>query len=64
MIRDTREGSQRTQTVGILVEDRVGPVEIGTNRIEASTAVDDRRRERAAVRLVEVTLRIPIQRMK
>ena len=45
VIRDTREGSERTQTVGILVEDRVGPVEIGTNRIEAGTAVDDRRRE-------------------
>ena len=29
VIRDTREGSQRTQTVGILVEDKVGPVEIG-----------------------------------
>ena len=41
VIRDTRAGSQRTQTVGILVEDRVGPVEIGTNRIEASTV--DRR---------------------
>ena len=31
--------------VGILVEDRVGPVEVGTNRIEAGTAIDDRRRE-------------------
>ena len=41
VIRDTREGSGRTQTVGILVEDRVGPVEVGTNRIEAGTA--DRR---------------------
>lgn len=43
--RDTRAGAQRTQTVGIRVEDRVGPVEIGANRIEASPIVDDRRRE-------------------
>jgi parallel beta-helix repeat protein len=45
VIRDTREGSHRTQTVGILVEDRVGPVEVGANRIEAGTAIDARRRE-------------------
>jgi parallel beta-helix repeat protein len=45
VIRDTRSGSLQTQTVGILVEDRVGPLKIGTNRIEASTVLDDRRRE-------------------
>jgi len=45
VIRDTRGGSGQTQTVGILVEGRVGPVTIGTNRIEAGTAVEDRRRE-------------------
>jgi hypothetical protein len=45
VIRDTRVGAQRTQTVGILVEDRVGQVQIGTNRIEAGTTIDDRRRE-------------------
>jgi parallel beta-helix repeat protein len=43
-IRDTRTGSKRTQTVGILVENRVGPTEIGANQIEAGTVVDDRRR--------------------
>jgi parallel beta-helix repeat protein len=42
-IRDTRAGSKRTQTVGIQVEDRVGPAEIGENKIEAATVVDDRR---------------------
>jgi parallel beta-helix repeat protein len=42
-IRDTRDGAKRTQTVGIQVEDRVGPTEIGSNRIEAATVVDDRR---------------------
>jgi parallel beta-helix repeat protein len=43
-IRDTRTGPKQTQTIGILVEDRVGRGEIGPNRIEAATAVDDRRR--------------------
>jgi hypothetical protein len=44
VIRDTRSGSQQTQSIGILVEDRVGPVEIGSNQIEAGTAIDDHRR--------------------
>jgi Periplasmic copper-binding protein (NosD) len=43
VIRDTRSSSRQTQTVGILVEDRVGPVQLGSNQIEASQAVDDRR---------------------
>jgi hypothetical protein len=45
VVRDTRAGSSQTQTVGILVEDRVGALKVGTNRIEASTVIDDRRRE-------------------
>ena len=45
VIRDTREGSQRTQTIGILVEGRVGQVKLESNRIEASQVIDDRRRE-------------------
>ncbi len=45
VIRDTRSGRRQTQTVGILVENRVRPVSIQTNRIEASTAIDDRRQE-------------------
>ncbi|HEX3450186.1 MAG TPA: hypothetical protein VHS97_18165, partial [Isosphaeraceae bacterium] len=44
VIRDTRSGSQQTQSVGILVEDRVGPVQIGSNQIEAGKPIDDRRR--------------------
>ncbi len=44
VIRDTREGAGRTQTVGILVEGRVGPVTLGSNEIVASPAVEDRRR--------------------
>jgi parallel beta-helix repeat protein len=43
LIRDTREGASKTQTVGIRVEERVGSVRIDKNRIEADTAVDDRR---------------------
>ena len=44
VIRDTRSGPQQTQSVGILVEDRVGPVQLGSNQIEATKAIDDRRR--------------------
>jgi hypothetical protein len=44
VIRDTRSGLQQTQSVGILVEDRVGPVQLGSNQIEAGKPVDDRRR--------------------
>lgn len=43
VIRDTRQGTGRTQTVGILVERRVGPMTLGSNEIEASTAVEDHR---------------------
>lgn len=45
VIRDTRSGAQQTQTVGILVEDKVGPTKIGTNNIQANTILDDRRSE-------------------
>jgi hypothetical protein len=43
VIRDSRAGAEQTQTVGILVEPEVGPIRIGSNRIEASTEVEDRR---------------------
>ena len=42
-IRDTREGGERTQTTGILVEETVGPLEAEDNRIEAAVPIDDRR---------------------
>jgi len=48
VIRDTRGGALRTQTIGILVEERVGTLKLGTNRIEASPILDDRRREAPA----------------
>ncbi len=43
VIRETRVGSGRTQTVGILVEENVGPLQVGSNRIEAEAEIDDRR---------------------
>jgi parallel beta-helix repeat protein len=43
LIRETRAGSQQTQTIGIVVENRVGPIRIGANQIEAGSAIDDRR---------------------
>ena len=47
VIRDTRSGSLKTQTVGVLVEERVGPLSIETSQIEARPAVDDRRAKAA-----------------
>lgn len=43
IIRDTRAGDEQTQTIGVQVDERVGPIEIGPNEIEASTIIDDRR---------------------
>lgn len=53
VIRDTREGALRTQTLGALVEDRVGPIQFGANQIEADARIDDRRRETTAPRAPE-----------
>jgi hypothetical protein len=53
VIRDTRSGSLRTQTVGVLVEDRVGPLKIETNQIEASPVIDNRRRQSSEPRSVK-----------
>jgi hypothetical protein len=44
LIRDTRGGGERTQTIGILFEARVGPVEIEGNRIGVNPAIEDRRK--------------------
>ena len=43
VIRDTRTGDEQTQRTGILIEERVGSLELEGNRIEARTAIDDRR---------------------
>jgi len=44
IIRDTRAGTARTQTVGIRIEEQAGEVMLESNRIEAATAVDDLRK--------------------
>ena len=45
-IRDTRPEELQTQTVGILIEQKVGKVVLDGNTIEAKTAIDDRRPEK------------------
>ncbi len=43
IIRDTRSGTAKTQTVGILIEENVGQVILQGNEIDAETEIDDRR---------------------
>ena len=43
VIRDTRSDAARTQTVGILIEEKVGQVILQENEIDAQTKIDDRR---------------------
>jgi hypothetical protein len=43
MIRDTREADSRTQTIGVSIEEQVGPVTLSGNRIEAEQEIDDQR---------------------
>ena len=42
-IRDTRSDAAQTQTVGILIEEKVGQVILQDNKIDAQTKIDDRR---------------------
>lgn len=42
-IRDTRDDGEKTQTVGILIEETVGKVTLDGNTIEAKQDIDDRR---------------------
>jgi parallel beta-helix repeat protein len=42
-IRDDRPGSRKTQTVGVLIEGRVGSVRLERNAIDAGVPVEDRR---------------------
>lgn len=44
IIRDTRQGSERKQTVGVVIEEKAGAVELNNNTIEAATRVEDRRK--------------------
>jgi hypothetical protein len=43
IIRDTRPSGSQTQTVGIRIEERVGPITLEGNQIEAEVKIDDRR---------------------
>jgi hypothetical protein len=42
-IRDDRPGDEKTQTVGVLIEGRVGSVRLERNAIDAGVPVEDRR---------------------
>jgi hypothetical protein len=44
ILRDTREGKDRKQTVGIRLEEKVGEVSLEANQIETAQAIDDRRK--------------------
>jgi hypothetical protein len=46
IIRDTRPGSERRQTTGILIEEKAGAVKLEDNRIEADKKIDDRRQSK------------------
>jgi hypothetical protein len=45
-IRDTRKAGERKQTVGVLIEEKVGAIELDDNSIEAGTQVEDRRKNK------------------
>ncbi len=47
-IRDARDSAKKTQTVGVLIEGRVGSVRLEHNAIEAGVPVEDRRGTHAA----------------
>ena len=49
IIRDTRSEESQTQTVGILIEDKVGQVVLDGNKIEAKTAIDDKRPQKPSI---------------
>ena len=46
VIRDTRSGSDRRQTTGIALEEKVGEVQVDGNRIDAPTPLEDARKPR------------------
>jgi hypothetical protein len=43
VVRDTRSRGQQTQTVGLLIEEKVGPIQLEGNAIEAENPIEDRR---------------------
>jgi parallel beta-helix repeat protein len=49
IIRDTRSGDARKQSVGIRIEEQAGEVELDGNEIDAKTRIEDRRKSPAQV---------------
>lgn len=49
IIRDTRRGEARKQTVGIRIEEQAGYIELDGNEIDAKTTIEDRRKSPAQV---------------
>lgn len=43
VVRDTRASGERTQTVGVLLEEQVGAIDLKSNQIDAPTPLEDRR---------------------
>jgi polygalacturonase len=43
VIRDTRPAAARTQTIGIRIDAKVGPLKFDNNQIDAEVPIDDRR---------------------
>jgi hypothetical protein len=46
IIRDTRSGDARKQSVGIRIEEMAGPVTLENNKIDAPKAIEDQRKNR------------------
>ena len=46
IIRDTRSGSEQKQKVGIRLEEKVGPITLDGNQVEAAKVLDDQRKAR------------------
>ena len=45
VIRDTRQAGERRQQVGIRLEEKVGEVKLEGNKIEATTPLEDKRKQ-------------------
>lgn len=45
IIRDTRSGAERKQTTGIRLEEKVGPIALEDNQVEATKVIDDSRKQ-------------------
>lgn len=50
IIRDTRTGSERKQNVGIRIEELAGPIALEGNQIDATTPIQDQRKQQASNR--------------